>query len=579
MVESPARRSHTYPIDRFLHANEGRLTAGISPSSVMLAYLDWAVHLANSPGKQAVLVKKALRKSVKFGAYLQRLVSGKEEGPCIEPLPQDHRFRARDWQQLPYAAWYQSFLMLQQWWHNATVGVEGVSDHHGEVVAFTARQMLDIFSPSNFPATNPEVLKATIENGGTNLVRGLQNFLEDWERAVLQKRPVGAEKFRVGKEVAITQGQVIYRNRLIELIQYSPTTGGVFPEPVLIIPAWIMKYYILDLSPHNSMVKYLVDQGHSVFMISWKNPTEEDRDLGMEDYLERGVVRALEAVRTIMPEQQVHTVGYCIGGTLLSIAAAALNRDGRDWLKSMTLFAAQTDFTDAGELMLFIDQSQVAYLEDLMWDQGYLDTQQMAGAFQLLHSNDLIWSRIVHDYLMGERRPMIDLMAWNADATRMPYRMHSEYLRGLFLKNDLAEGRYYVGDKPAALTDIHVPLFAVGAEKDHVAPWKSVYKINLLSDTEVTFLLTSGGHNAGIISEPGRPHRHHRIATKREGEPYVAPAEWFATTKQHDGSWWPTWQDWLARHSGDQVKPPGMGEARAGYPPLCAAPGTYVLEE
>jgi polyhydroxyalkanoate synthase len=229
--------------------------------------------------------------------------------------------------------------------------------------------------------------------------------------------------------------------------------------------------------------------------------------------------------------------------------------------------------------MLFIDQSQVAYLEDLMWDQGYLDTQQMAGAFQLLHSNDLIWSRIVHDYLMGERRPMIDLMAWNADATRMPYRMHSEYLRGLFLKNDLAEGRYYVGDKPAALTDIHVPILAVGAEKDHVAPWKSVYKINLLSDTDVTFLLTSGGHNAGIISEPGHPHRHYRIATKCEGEPYVAPTEWFAMTKQHDGSWWPTWQDWLVRHSGDQVRPPGMGEAGAGYPPLCAAPGTYVLEE
>jgi polyhydroxyalkanoate synthase len=387
------------------------------------------------------------------------------------------------------------------------------------------------------------------------------------------------EKFRVGKEVAITPGKVVYRNRLIELIQYAPTTESVYPQPILFVPAWIMKYYTLDLSPDNSMVKYLVDQGHTVFMISWKNPTEQGRDLGMEDYLDHGVRRALEAVRTIVPQQPVHTVGYCIGGTLLAIAAAALGRDGSDWLKSMTLFAAQTDFTEAGELMLFIDQSQVAYLEDLMWDQGYLDTRQMAGAFQLLRSNDLIWSRIVHDYLMGERRPMTDLMAWNADATRMPYRMHSEYLRRLFLGNDLAEGRYDVGGKPAALTDIRVPIFAVGAETDHVAPWKSVYKINLLSDTDVTFLLTSGGHNAGIISEPGHPRRHHRIATKRESDPYMAPEEWFSTTKEREGSWWPTWQAWLAEHSGEQVKPPGAGKTKAGYPPLCAAPGTYVLQE
>jgi len=579
MSELPAGKSHVYPIDRFLHANESRLTAGLSPSSAMLAYLDWAVHLANSPGKQGELIQKALRKSVKFAAYLERLVSGKDEGPCIEPLPQDHRFRAPDWQQLPFDAWYQAFLLIQQWWHNATVGIEGVSDHHQDVVAFSARQILDVFSPSNFPATNPEVLKATLENGGMNLVRGFQNFLEDWERAVLQKPPVGTEKFRVGKEVAITPGKVIYRNPLIELIQYAPMTKTVHPEPILIVPAWIMKYYILDLSPNNSMVKYLVDQGHTVFMISWKNPTEEDRDLGMDDYLERGVMRALEAVRAIAPEQQVHAVGYCIGGTLLSIAAAALGRDGKNWLKSMTLFAAQTDFTEAGELMLFTDQSQVAYLEDLMWDQGYLDTEQMVGAFQLLRSNDLTWSRMVHDYLMGERSPMIDLMAWNADATRMPYRMHSEYLRKLFLKNDFAEGHYYVGDKPAALTDIHVPIFAVGAEKDHVAPWKSVYKINLLADTDVTFLLTSGGHNAGIISEPGHPRRHHRMATKHEGEPYVAPDEWFATTKERDGSWWPAWQVWLAERSGEQVKLPGMGKAKAGYSSLGDAPGTYVLEE
>jgi len=579
MKDSSSKSARTYPVDRLLHANEAKLTSGLSPASAMAAYLDWAVHLANSPGKQARLFEKAIRKSIKFNAHLGSLLAGKEEEPCIEPLPQDRRFRGEAWQKPPFSIYYQAFLLLQQWWHNATEGVEGVSDHHRDMVAFSARQWLDIFSPSNFPLTNPEVLEATLNSGGMNLVRGMRNLFEDWERSVLNKPPVGSEQFRVGKELAVTPGKVVYRNHLIELIQYSPTTESVHPEPILIVPAWIMKYYILDLSPNNSMVRYLVDQGYTVFMISWKNPTEEDRDLGMRDYLELGVMRALEVIRSIVSEQRVHAVGYCIGGTLLSIAAAALGRDARDWLESLTLFAAQTDFAEAGELMLFIDQSQVSYLEDLMWDKGYLDTSEMAGAFQLLRSNDLIWSRIVHDYLIGERAPMIDLMAWNADGTRMPYRMHSEYLRKLFLRNDFAEGHYEVDDKPATLTDIRVPIFVVGAETDHVSPWKSVYKINLLTDTEVTFLLTSGGHNAGIISEPGHPGRHHRVAVKREGEAYVGAKDWFETTPVEKGSWWPTWQSWLANHSGNKTRPPGIGNARAGYAVLGDAPGTYVLEK
>jgi len=562
--------------DRQLHANEALLASGMSPAATLAAYLDWVVHFMNSPGKQSEVMQDAARKGA---AYLTRTALGKQTAPDVEPQPQDRRFAAPEWQKMPFAAIYQPFLMLEQIWRDATCNVEGVTDHHLNMVDFAARQALDMVSPSNFPATNPEVLAKIRETGGMNLVRGYQNFIEDWQRALLQKPPVGAENFRVGKEVAVTPGKVVYRNHLIELIQYTPTTKTVRPEPILIVPAWIMKYYILDLSPANSMVKYLVDQGHTVFMISWRNPTEKDRDLGMDSYIDLGVVSALEAVRKVVPGQKVHAVGYCIGGTLLSIAAAALGRDGKDWLRSMTLFAAQTDFTEAGELMLFIDESQVSFLEDMMWDKGYLDAKQMAGAFQMLHTNDLVWSRVVHDYLMGERRPMIDLMAWNADATRMPYRMHSEYLRRLFLKNELAEGHYTVGDKPVALTDIHVPIFGVGAERDHVAPWKSVYKINLLTDTDVTFLLTSGGHNAGIISEPGHSQRRFQIATKKEGEPYVGPDGWIAETPTQEGSWWPTWQDWLSKRSGDPVKPPAMGNPKADMAPICDAPGTYVLEK
>jgi polyhydroxyalkanoate synthase len=390
--------------------------------------------------------------------------------------------------------------------------------------------------------------------------------------------PAGAEDFVPGKQVAVTPGRVVLRNRLMELIQYAPTTPDVHAEPVLIVPAWIMKYYILDLSPQNSLVHYLVGRGHTVFMISWHNPGEDDRDLGMDDYLRLGVLAALDAVSAIVPDQRINAAGYCLGGTLLAIAAAYLAGRRDERIRSLTLLAAQTDFTEAGELSLFIDDSELDYLEDIMWHQGYLQTRQMAGAFQLLRSNDLIWSRIVNDYLLGQRQPLTDLMAWNADATRMPYRMHSEYLRRLFLKNDLFEGRYRVDDRPVVLADIHVPMFVVATEADHVAPWKSVYKINLVAGADVTFVLTSGGHNAGIVSEPGHRGRRFRMARRTNGDPYLAPDDWVAATPARDGSWWHAWADWLAAASSVRTAPPALGAPDQGYAPLDAAPGRYVLE-
>jgi polyhydroxyalkanoate synthase len=558
----------------------GRLSFGLSPPGLLLVYLDWLVHLAFSPGKQLDLARKLLRKALRFGYYASRAAFQPEAPPAIEPLPQDQRFADPAWRTWPFNPYHQSFLLAQQWLHNATTGVRGVSPHDEAVATFVGRQLLDIFSPTNFPWTNPEVLKTTLEQGGSNFLRGAMNLLEDWERAVLGRKPAGTEPFQVGRTLAVTPGKVAYRNRLIELLQYAPATETVQAEPVLIVPAWIMKYYILDLSPHNSLVKYLVDHGHTVFMISWKNPGPEDRDLGLEDYRTLGVMAALDAVSAIRPERKVHGVGYCLGGTLLAIAAAAMARDGDDRLQTVTLFAAETDFTEAGELMLFIDETEVTFLEDLMWDQGFLDTRQMAGAFQLLRSNDLIWSRMVRDYLLGERQGMTDLMAWNADGTRMPYRMHSEFLRKLFLHNDLAEARYEVAGRPVTLSDLHVPLFAVSTVKDHVAPWRSVYKIHVLTDTDVTFVLTAGGHNAGIVSEPGHPHRSYQLARRRQGDRYIDPETWQTATARQEGSWWPAWQTWLEEHSSGPVSAQqALGSPDRGYPPLGEAPGTYVLQE
>ncbi len=566
-------------LDRLLQSMLGRLTLGVSPASVGLAYFDWALHMALAPGKQQELTEKALRKTVRFMLHAAQVArEGSSVAPCIEPLPHDRRFLDPEWRQPPFNLAYQWFLLGQQWLHNVTHEVGGVSQHHEEVVSFIGRQLLDAVSPSNFIATNPVLLRRTIETGGQNLSQGFLNWLQDWERAIAGRPAAGSEAYRPGHEVAATPGEVIYRNRLMELIQYRPTTEKVWAEPVLILPAWIMKYYILDLSPHNSLVKFLVDRGHTVFMISWHNPDVDDRDLAVADYAQLGPLEAIRVISAILPGRKINAVGYCLGGTLLAMTAALLARKGEDPLGSITLLAAQTDFTEAGELTLFIDESQLTYLENLMWDQGYLDTKQMAGAFQLLRSNDLIWSRLVRGYLMGEREAMSDLMAWNADATRMPYRMHSEYLRRLFLDNDLVEGRYELLGHKLALSDVRLPIFAVATEADHVAPWRSVYKINLQFDAEVTFLLTNGGHNAGIVSEPGHGGRHYRIGRRTKGDMYVDPDSWLLNAPAVEGSWWPAWADWLERASGDKVAPPPMGMQTKGFSPLQPAPGSYVLE-
>ncbi|WP_299747946.1 alpha/beta fold hydrolase [uncultured Tateyamaria sp.] len=548
------------------------MTRGTSPVSTINMWNDWALHLATSPDKRLTLANKARDNWANWLSFIANGCPAEPENWPAQPKKGDRRFTDPGWTKPPFAAWAQAFLLTEDFFDAATSNVPGLNPANDAKMTFMMRQMLDAMSPSNFLATNPEAIARTVETVGQNLIDGAAHAFADMQKGLKgdRKQPTKV----VGRDVAITKGKVVYRNRLMELIQYDPLTDTVHQEPVLIVPAWIMKYYILDLSPDNSMIRYLTKQGFTVFAISWRNPGAEDANLGMLDYLHQGPMAALDYITDATGAQQVHGTGYCLGGTLLSVAAASMARDKDTRLASLTLLAAQTDFSEAGELMLFINESKVSFLEDVMAEQGYLEADQMMSAFQMLRSNDLIWSQMVRKYLLGEGDPpMNDLMSWNADSTRMPARMHSEYLRQMFLNNDLAAGRYHVAGRAVSLRDIRVPIFGVGTETDHIAPWKSVFKIHDLGHADVTFALTNGGHNAGVVSKPGHPRRHFRLHTIRDDENTLSPEDWCDVAELHQGSWWPAWMAWLSDRSGKMVKPPKIKNA------LADAPGTYVKME
>ncbi|KAF2989572.1 alpha/beta fold hydrolase [Methylocystis sp. MJC1] len=563
-------------VDRVAQATVARFTQGISPHAQISAWIDWAAHLTQSPGRQLELTMEAFSSAARLAHFgMHNLVSDKAERP-FAPEPSDRRFNDPAWSAFPYLFFEQAFLSQQQWWRKATRELRGMRPNNAARVSFLATKYLDVFSPSNFPWLNPLVMDLTQREGGANLLRGLEYFVQDFLDVATQSGD-GDNGYEIGKDVAATPGEVIFRNHLMELIQYQPATENVAAEPILIVPAWIMKYYVLDLAAHHSLVRYLVERGFTVFMISWRNPTAKDRDIELDDYRTFGVMEAIEIVNAVLPERKIHAAGYCLGGTLLSIAAATMARDGDDRLASVTLLASQTDFSEPGDLMLFVDAAQVAFLEDMMWDQGYLDTYQMSGVFMALRSNELFWARAIQEYFLGEREHATDLMAWSADQTRMPYLMHSQYLRGLFLENRLTAGRYAVNDDVIALKDISVPMFVVGTETDHISPWRSVYKIHLFTDNDLTFALTNGGHNAGIVSEPGHEGRRYHLAVRARNDRYVSADHWRERAKLFEGSWWPAWASWLERQSGkERAAPPQMGAPEKGFVPLEPAPGRYI---
>jgi polyhydroxyalkanoate synthase len=575
-AEAAPSTSPIRELDRERRGRFGMLLGGQSPWAALQAWEDWAFHLMLSSGKQTELCEMAWEAASSLGrAALEHEGPGSGSGAKSD----DRRFRDPCWKRPPFSLLAQAQLAAEAQWHAATRDIPGMGRHHARRVDFLGSFMLNALAPVNFAWTNPSVLDAAWRTAGANFAAGASLLADDLARLAQGKQLKGLEEFKIGENIALTEGEVVFRNELMELIQYAPTTPQVREEPLLIVPAWIMKYYVLDLSPGNSLVRYLVDQGFTVFLISWKNPGTELRDTSFDDYRSKGVMTAIDTIGEVVPGRKVHGVGYCLGGTILAIATAAMDRDHDDRLASLSLLAAQTDFEEAGELMLFIDESQLALLDDMMHVQGYLDTRQMAGAFNVLRANEMIFSQFVQRYLLGEPRVATDLDAWLADATRMPARMHSEYLHQLFLDNSFAHGNYLVNGRAVALKDIRTATFALGAERDHVAPWRSVYKVELYSSASTEFILTGGGHNSSVVSPPGKAGAYYRIRRCEACDRYVDPDTWLASASQKQGSWWPEWVRWLDAHSSSvRVTPSLLSNTAGGLLSYGPAPGSYVFE-
>jgi polyhydroxyalkanoate synthase len=493
-------------------------------------------------------------------------------GPVVEPEPGDKRFNAPDWQQnLAFDTLKQYYLLVATSFLKAAAQVEGVDEKLRRRLIFYLRQFLDAISPTNFLFTNPQVLHETLSSGGQNLITGMEHLLRDMKAG--QIKIADTDAFAPGRNLALTPGQVVYRNKLIELIQYTPATEQVYAIPLFFIPPWINKYYILDMQPQNSLIKCLVDAGFSVFVISWKNPDASLEETDFEDYLTLGALSAFKVIEEITGSPQINAVGYCIGGTLLAMALAYLAGKKERTVNAATFFVSLQDFSEVGDTSVFIDEPQVAYIEGQMMERGYLDSRSMATMFNLLRANDLIWSNVINNYLLGKEPPALDLLSWSADGTRMARAAHSFYLRNTYLENNLIKpGKITLKGVPLDLGRISQDIYAVGAQQDHIVPWKSAWRITQLVGGHVRFVLVGSGHIAGIISPPSKG-RGYWINEQRAEN----PDEWFEQARAYKGSWWTDWVDWLKARSGKLGVPPALGSAK--HPPLTPAPGLYVFEK
>lgn len=504
----------------------------------------------------------------------RKMVSGEAED-IVKPDPSDKRWRSADWTSHPvFDAIKQSYLLNQNFMMGLVHGVEGVDDATKRKVEFLTKQMTDAMAPTNFALTNPDVLRETVQSKGENLTKGLANLMADLERGGgrLALSQTDLEGFRIGEDLATTPGKVVYRNPVMELIQYAPATETVKQRPILFAPPWINKFYILDMREKSSMVKWLTEQGFTVFLISWVNPDAKLKDKTFADYIHDGLFTALEVVEEITGEKSVHTVGYCIGGTMLASALALLEARGEaDRIESATFFAAQTDFELAGDLLLFVDEAWIAEIERLMDAQGgVLDGRTMADTFNLLRSNDLVWSFVVSNYLLGRQPQAFDLLFWNADQTRMPKTLHLWYLDTMYRKNKLSKGEVEIDGHRLDLSKVKTPIFMQASKDDHIAPFPSVYRGAKLFGGPVEFMMAGSGHIAGVINHPGANKYQHWTNADLPGK----VEDWIKGAEEHPGSWWAHWRDWLYTRSGKDV--PARQPGSAKYKPICDAPGEYV---
>jgi polyhydroxyalkanoate synthase len=501
----------------------------------------------------------------------RRMLGGQPQQPVIEEAKTDRRFKDDAWRENEVFDFIrQSYLLSARYFTNVVQNAEGLDPKTAQKVDFYTRQFVDAMSPSNFLMTNPEVLRRTVETGGENLLKGLSNLLADLERGKgqLRIRMTDETKFKVGGNIAVTPGKVIYRNELMELIQYTPTTEQVLKRPLLIIPPWINKFYILDLRPKNSFIKWAVEQGHTVFVISWVNPDETLAEKGFEDYMKLGPYAALDAMTAATGEKGFNVIGYCLGGTLLActLAHMAARRDTR--IKSATFFTTMVDFAEAGELGVFIDEEQLQSLEEKMNRRGFLEGREMATTFNMLRANDLIWSFVVSNYLLGQEPFPFDLLYWNDDSTRMPARMHSFYLRRMYQQNDLVKpGAIELDGVALDLRKIKLPTYILSTREDHIAPWKSTYRATQIYKGPVRFVLAASGHIAGVVNPPDAGKYSHWVNEELPPDPDA----WFKGATELAGSWWPDWHRWVSGL--DKTLVP----ARIPQNGLADAPGTYVM--
>ena len=615
-------------------ANSPREFNPLEPAVVSKAYQALWQQMLTNPVRLVEAQVALWQDYAKLWENTARRLAGEEVEPAVTPEPGDRRFRDDTWSENPlYDHIKQSYLLASKFMLSTVRETEGLDSHTAHKVDFYTRQFIDALAPTNFAMTNPEVARRTVETGGENLVQGLSNMLEDLERGQgqLRVRMTDPEKFKLGENVAVTPGKVVFENDLMQLLQYAPTTETVRKRPLLIIPPWINKYYILDLRPKNSFIKWAVDQGHTVFVISWVNPDERLAEKNMDDYLLEGPLAALDAVAKATGEHRVNAIGYCLGGTLLAATlaylkarnaadaavtgeAAASSKAGKarkagkagkakkggkagkaakaamvtdataavqvqvtetaadrsPVIESATFFTTMVDFEEPGELGVFIDEEQLALVEESMKEQGYFDGTRMAEAFNLLRANDLIWSFVINNYLMGKDPFPFDLLYWNSDSTRMPRAMHSTYLRDMYQHNRLREpGGITLDGVPIDLTSIDVPVYILSTREDHIAPWKSTYAATRLYSGPMRFVLAMSGHIAGVVNPPAANKYGHFT-----GELADTPDAWLEAATAHDGSWWPDWDAWVSEHGGGESVPrePGAG----ALPAIEDAPGRYV---